>query len=191
MGLEFQGDPATMDFFIQADTLPPEIPAPEQYYTEYSNEPVAAIDAGNFGTGASPAIADIPRTQTPPVAGGSFDVLNSVKSGANALLNTWGQVVNIQDKLANAQFQRTVTQQTTQLQQSKTLGDLANTASAIQAQQAIEKARIGLSVANDQAKLAASSPAAQAAASKQKIMLMFAAAAVGLAALYLTRKGKK
>jgi hypothetical protein len=123
MSFQFGGDnnTFTLDPTVAAE-LPPSFDygPPSVIYGSSDYGPTMQT----MGTSSQPALAEIQRSDPGFSLSG---ILSGVNSTAQSLLQTWGQVNNIQDSVANAQLQRTIATQTAALQNTKTLSaiDLA------------------------------------------------------------------
>jgi len=165
------------NFQLDSGVLKAELPPSLDYITRNPYDPNCYSP---LGTGASPALSTIPRSDPGINLGG---VLSGVSATAQSILNLWGEAAAIQDNVANQKLQRAIVEQKTALTSAQTLGALDLAQKQTAASLAIESARLNASVANDMAKVSSGSPGTVSHVAS-KNMLLIAAVAIGAFFLY-------
>jgi len=168
------------NFQLDSGVLKAELPPSLSYTTGSAYDPNSTAYDPTLGTGASPALATIPRSDPGINLGG---VLSGVSATAQSILNLWGTANAIQDNVANQKLQRAIVEQKTALTSAQTLGALDLAQKQTAASLAIESARLNASVANDMAKVNSGSPGTVSHVAS-KNMLLIAAVAIGAFLLY-------
>lgn len=138
--------------------------------TDYSTAPLSDGSPANY--------VDIPRSEG--VTFGGF--LNGVTATANSLFDTFGKVYSLQSKAEDVKFTRQVQSAQMDLQRATALGGLDVQRAAIDANNAIEKARAQRAVNDEMARVNSGSAGFVGGKSNAGMMLGLLALGVGFVA---------